>query len=283
MAENRHGAYVRDVQEATRRCGEELLAENERLRSQVALLEARRCEAERRVREAGECLRTAEALSALASSLEAEKVRLQQRLLEASTELDLLRRERAAFERELEKTQTESRRTAEDYARAEERSADLANLYVASYQLHESLERSAVLAAIREILANLIGSEEFALFERQLDTGGFTLTDCGGVAPERLRQADLEIGPLAHVAATGEVLVAQPCDSAADPPLTACIPLKASGQVTGAIAIFRLLAHKVALTPIDHELFDLLATQAGTSLFCTRLHEAARDHGWVRP
>jgi GAF domain-containing protein len=43
------------------------------------------------------------------------------------------------------------------------------------------------------------------------------------------------------------------------------------------IAIFRLLVQKPKLEPADRELLDLLATQAGTALYCTRLHEAARS------
>ena len=55
--------------------------------------------------------------------------------------------------------------------------------------------------------------------------------------------------------------------------LVACVPLKLDGRITGYIAICRLLAHKNTLEPLDHELFDLLATHAATALYCTALHE----------
>jgi len=42
--------------------------------------------------------------------------------------------------------------------------------------------------------------------------------------------------------------------------------------VTGAIVIFRLLTQKPGLEEVDHEIFDLLASQAATALYCTRLH-----------
>jgi GAF domain-containing protein len=57
-----------------------------------------------------------------------------------------------------------------------------------------------------------------------------------------------------------------------EPPVTACIPLSLDGQVTGVIAIFRLLSHKPALAAADKELFDLLASQAAVALYCARLH-----------
>ena len=41
------------------------------------------------------------------------------------------------------------------------------------------------------------------------------------------------------------------------------------------IAIHRLLAHKAGLEPLDHELFDLLATHAATALYCTSLQQLA--------
>jgi GAF domain-containing protein len=43
------------------------------------------------------------------------------------------------------------------------------------------------------------------------------------------------------------------------------------GRVIGAIALFRLLSHKSELADIDREIFDLLATQAGSALYCSRL------------
>ena len=46
--------------------------------------------------------------------------------------------------------------------------------------------------------------------------------------------------------------------------------------MTGFIAIYRLLSHKTALEPLDHELFDLLATHAATALYCTSLAEKLR-------
>ncbi len=54
--------------------------------------------------------------------------------------------------------------------------------------------------------------------------------------------------------------------------LTACIPLKVDGKVTGALALFRLLPQKQGFEAVDHELFDLLATHAATAL-----HASARQ------
>ena len=47
------------------------------------------------------------------------------------------------------------------YVEIEEENNNLANLYVASYQLHSTLDSSEVLKVVLEIVINLIGAEIF--------------------------------------------------------------------------------------------------------------------------
>src|SRR5262245_25618432 len=56
------------------------------------------------------------------------------------------------------------RRLAQRFAEIEQQNSNLANLYVASYQLHGLLDRAELFAIVQEIVANLIGCEEMALF-----------------------------------------------------------------------------------------------------------------------
>ena len=143
----------------------------------------------------------------------------------------------------------------------------LANLYVASHQLHGTLDRSVVLSAIQEIVVNLIGSENFGVFERGPDSlslvcsVGLNQRDAA-VVRAGLRQiwSSIERGELLLRPATIGDWVA-------------CLPLKVDGRVTGVIAICRLLSHKPALERLDFELFDLLATEAASALYCTSLIE----------
>ena len=72
MASDRHAASVRRLQEDAQRCGQTMQADNERLRSQVALLETTRDELERRIRKVEEAAKIADALRALGASLEAD-------------------------------------------------------------------------------------------------------------------------------------------------------------------------------------------------------------------
>jgi GAF domain-containing protein len=50
------------------------------------------------------------------------------------------------------------------------------------------------------------------------------------------------------------------------------VPLVLNGESIGAIAVFRLLAHKPEFEPLDLELFDLLASHAAVAL-----HYSKRD------
>lgn len=281
MASSRHTDYVRRLQEDAQRCAETMLADNERLRSRVALLEGDRDELERRLHKAEEEVKITDALRALATSLEADKLRLQHLLAAAEAELERHREERAALERRLAHSDVESRRAAEEYAAVQQRSFALTNLYVASYQLHDSLDRAAVLGAIREVVVNLVGSEQFAVFELSPD-GRLCLADWSGVDPATLAETGAVFVRIGELARAGEVFVATDPDPAGEPPLAACVPLTVAGRVTGAIAIFRLLGHKPRLEPCDREIFDLLAAQAGTALYCTTLYEAAQRRGSMR-
>jgi len=276
MAESRHGRYVRQVQEATTRHAQALLAENERLRAQVAVLEARRSETERRLTTAEKAAGLTDALRALAARLESDKISLQRRLDDALGDLAAFRRERAELEEQLARAEDDSRRAAEEYAEVEQRSSHLANLYVASYRLHETIERDAVVEAIQEIIINLIGSEEFGIFEFDAREEALPLTDSFGIDPEEFAAGGLACDCIARAARSGDVYVAPSRRTDAPCAPIACIPLRAAGRVTGVIAVFQLLAHKPDLEPIDHELFDLLATQAGAALHCSQLQAAAR-------
>jgi GAF domain-containing protein len=233
-----HGEYVRRLQEASQRHARELLAWNEELRRQVARLEA---ENER-----------------LADRVETQE------------------REYASLEGRLARAEDDNRRAREEYGEVELRNASLANLYVATYQLHGSLDRAQVLTAIHEIVSDLVGSEEMAVFELDWSGNELVLVGARGVDPARYRRVPVEGGLLGRPVRTGEVYLAERDGATGARPeearLTAAIPLKLEGRVTGVLAVFGLLPQKEGLGPLDGELFDLLSSQAAIALHCTRHH-----------
>ena len=163
----------------------------------------------------------------------------------------------------------ENQRFAEQYHYIEEQSSNLANLYVASYQLHTSVERAAVLTAIQEIVINLIGSEQLAIYETNADAEFQLAASFGLEEHDLLRVVDGEFA----VEKLGEGHIFR--DPEHRQPLTACVPLQVDNRVVGAILVFRLLEHKTTLEQVDYELFELLAVHASTALYCASLHANA--------
>src|SRR6185295_19448957 len=98
----------------------------------------------------------------------------------------------------------ENQRFSEKYVEVEQHNANLANLYVASYRLHSTLNRGEVLDTIQEIIINLIGSEELGIFELQPGHTSLELVSSFGIEPERFRNIELGSGVIGKVAQTGE-------------------------------------------------------------------------------
>jgi hypothetical protein len=270
-----HGRqYVDRVLEDTQRYAHDVLAENERLQRLVASLESERAQLEARNSILQGIERENQALQGLLASIEQEKERLQQQLSALREDGERRARDQSHLRDELATIAARSQGFSQQLLQIERQNSNLANLYVATYQLHGSVERDVVLATIQEILANLVGTEQVAVFEMADGGRRLAVLSVNGVDPSRLQNIALGQGPIGRAAVTGELFVAEPGGGAAEEPdLTACIPLKLDGQVIGAIAIFRLLPQKQGLGDLDRELFDLLATHAATALYCASLHK----------
>lgn len=237
-------AYVRKIQEDTRRYVESLLKETERLRVLVRRME----------RDKEQLCREVDALRGRLHRQEESQSKLQ---------------------RELEDIQKASERSAEDFATVEQQHNDLATLYIASYRLHGTLNRAEVLATIKEIITNLVGSEQVAVFECSEDRRSLELVASTGVDAELYGTVDLENHVIGRIAGQGQLYL-EGSGHAYDEEgkslgLNACIPMKIDGRLVGAVAVFRLLQQKSGWAEVDHQLFELLGTQAAIALFCTRL------------
>jgi hypothetical protein len=155
---------------------------------------------------------------------------------------------------------------------AQEQSSDLAQLYVALERIHGGLTRRETLAALQEVVINVVGSEELAVLERRDDR--VILTQAFGIDPGPWRDLPVGRGAIGR-AAEGELYVAgrgAPPEPG-DEDLSACVPLRAGDRVVGVLAIFRLLGHKPGLEPLDQSMFELLSRHAGVALLLRAAHE----------
>lgn len=203
-----------------------------------------------------------------------------QSLLEENQRLtrlvEAMEREESILKERIEKVENESRTFSARYVEVEQQNTNLANLYVATYQLHGTLNREAVLAAIKEIVINLVGSEELAIWELDDATGSLQLVDSFGIDAVLWDRVGLGNGIVGNAARSGERFVrgeSPPTPSKSERTLTAAIPLKLDERVIGVIGVFALLQQKSGLEAVDYELFDLLASHAASALFCTRIFE----------
>ena len=205
----------------------------------------------------------ADTLRLLVAELESDNDRLRDEVRSAREEIAVRESHEQRLRDRISAIHREGERYTSQYLQLEQHNANLANLYVASYQLHGTLDRDAVLSAMQEIVVNLVGSEEFAIFEEGLDGTLHPVAAIGMPDTAAMLQAPLVIDALV----SGETRVGD----AVQDEMIACVPLALDGNVSGAIVIGRLLAHKQALETLDFELFDLLAKHAATALYCTSM------------
>lgn len=177
-------------------------------------------------------------------------------------QLDLLQRRLDAVEREHKACDVRFREL-------QDQNTSLIQLAIAGQLLAAASEREEVLGAIEEIVVNMIGSEQIAIFELRADGYTLALVRSRGVDAPSTR-IELGLDRIKQAAASGSIVVKsmlQPPD--ADGGFTAAIPLKLESSVLGIVVIFRLLDQKPALEPVDHELFELLSRQAALALYCS--------------
>lgn len=204
--------------------------------------------------------------------LQEENQQLRTLVTQLKAELDRHQSHQEKLRQKLAEIEEENQQFSQRYVLIEQQTSNLSNLYVASYRLHETLDRAELLQVIEEILANIVGSEEVAIFEVEPGEEQLRLVRSVGIDASRYRQVGFGDGVIGRVALTGETFVSpKPAHERGDG-LTACVPLRVAGKVTGAIAIFRMLPQKQELQKVDHEVFELLATQAGQALYCAKLH-----------
>jgi len=164
-----------------------------------------------------------------------------------------------------------------EFLRLEDQVSDMANLLVVIQQLHSSLDRGVILASIHDIVLNIIGAEEMALYETQPNSSMLLLTSSQGLEGKELSPVTIGKGIIGKTVETGERFVRGQSEIVEELPeehtLTACVALRCEEQIAGAIATFRLLNHKSGLTPLDNDVLDLLSTHAAMALHCAHLAE----------
>ena len=178
----------------------------------------------------------------------------------------------AELERRLSTAESDVKELASRLVDSEHQGGRLMNLYVATYQLHATLDPAEVQATIAEIAINLLGAQQFVLLLRRDEGDGCEIALIegmyDGVTPpydgetyeggdsmvdQTLNDGVLRLGP------TGESQA------------LAAVPLRVQNEIVGALVLLKLLDHKPILRAEDRDLLDLLSAHAASALFAARL------------
>jgi GAF domain len=159
--------------------------------------------------------------------------------------------------------------------RTERQAAQLASLYVATYQLHASLQSEDVSAAIADIAINLLGAERFVILLRD-EAGPLRVArEHSALAGNQLYEGAEYVGGDALVDAClvdGSLRFGPGEESTA----LVVVPFVAHGELLGALVVEALFRHKQELSQGDHELLALLGAHAASALLATRAFRVAQ-------
>ncbi len=243
---------------------EELLHENERLRKELVQLEQQNA-----------ALRT--------------QIKSDQAMRDLIRKIEHLEKEKLKLLTQVHEVEAVSTRFSSRYAEMEEELSTLANLYVASYQLHSTLRPKLVLQHLHELLAQLVGAQAHAFYVANEARTELVPVTSDGIALDRLPRIplgasnpDLKNGGLnaavERVYLTGVPDINEKGLAKKNKGPVACLPMRIDDSVVGVIVIFSLLEQKERFVAVDYELFKMLGAHAATALMSTLLYAKAEGH-----
>jgi len=152
----------------------------------------------------------------------------------------------------LSQVEKENYAFANMYVEIQKQNEAMANLYVASQRLHTTFDLSEVKQTISEILAEMVGAEEFGLFISDKSKNKLELLSGEGIL-NRVPKDTLPTGEgvIGDVAATGEAFFFEPKgDSEVDVNLPlATLPMKLNDTRVGVVVIYKLWVTRKPFRP----------------------------------
>ncbi|MEE9562372.1 MAG: GAF domain-containing protein [Thermoanaerobaculia bacterium] len=175
----------------------------------------------------------------------------------------------------LAEAETDLQETTDRMVEVEHQRGRLMGLYVATCELHETLDLEEVKRTVGEIAIDLLGADSFALLIRRGESDGYEVAvsrRTEGVADGLFAGPEYTGGdPMVDDALVDGVLRTATEEGSN---ALAVVPLTIKGTTMGALVILKLLEHKPSLTSEDRDLLDLLAAHAASALFAAQLFVA---------
>ena len=208
------------------------------------------------------------------------KVETDEAVRDLLTRIAALEEERQVLLSKVQAVEEAGGRFAGSFEQIEGEFSDLVSLYVASSQMHMSLSPRGVMRRIKEVLAQLVGAESYAIYLVNDKATELVPIAAEGVGGDDLVNQPVNDSVVGEVCATGEAIVNADVDPSQGtlehPP--AIIPLTIESKVVGVVVVFATLAQKTQFAKLDFALFDLLQRQAAAALVGASLFVAADRH-----
>lgn len=155
-----------------------------------------------------------------------------------------------------------------------------ARVEAARKRLRECRDQKEVCEAIREIVANLVGCEEMALFKLIRKEARFELAWSFGVEFHDLHVPEVVCGSALPSLVAGEVYTAEASGGAkvisTGGRTSAILPIQLRGETVAALVLLRLLRQKAKIEGHDREVFAVISKEAGNLLFAGSASDSAR-------
>jgi|SRR5215813_1291993 len=200
-----------------------------------------------------------------------ENITLKARIRSLEESLQFSRGERVALELKLNHLRSNRHEADARVAELTKSCDELEAVIMTAIRLIAVWDREDAVHALQDIVANVIGSEEMALFEMRTESCGFEATAWCGVSEEQCAEAAK--GLVGKVGRNGTAVFPRSGDSG----ITACVPLRMNHHVIGVLAIFSLLPQKMRLEHSDLVVMRFLEHHAG-KLLMARLQPGEDRH-----
>lgn len=232
-----------------------------------------------------ELLEENEHLRRMHLQLESENASLRTQLASDHAMRDLLRKikqlekEKDDLLSHVHEAEMQSTRYGARFHEMEEELSKLANVYVASYQLHSTLNLQSVVKHLKELLQQLVGAQRYAVFMADPARKYLLLVASENIDERKFARVSLggdDTSVAERVFLTGKAQITEgPLAKCNERSPAAVLPMHFDDRVVGVIVIHTVFPQKPAFGAVDFELFKMLGAHAASALAGALLYAAA--------
>jgi len=218
--------------------------------------------------------------------LERENAAMRTQLASDEAMRDLLKKikqletEKSTLLSHMHEAEAASTRYSSRYSEMEEELAKLANVYIASYQLHSTLRLPQVVAHLKELLQQLVGARSYGIYWSDATRKSLVLFASENLDARKHGKLTLggddPVDPVVERAfLTGVPAIAEgKLDVFGEAQPAAVVPMHFDERVVGVIVVYSVFEQKSHFVSVDFELFKMLGAHAASALAGALLYAA---------